>query len=62
MGDKLRNNKEFILNMMDIDSHIIVYASENLRKDEKIAVTAIKKNSYNFNFINEDLKKNKKFI
>jgi hypothetical protein len=58
----LKNDKEFILKMVQINGLIMKEVGEELKKDQEIAHASILQNSDAFEFIDESLKENKEII
>jgi len=56
IGEQLRENKEFFINMISAQSNFYKYISENLKKDKELALLYIHKTG-DFNSLHGDLKK-----
>lgn len=58
IGNNLRNNKNFELEIIKMDGRNIQYVSDELKNNIDIAMKAIKKDGRNIQYVSEELKNN----
>lgn len=61
-GDKIRDNREIMLEAIKRAGSNIKYASKRLKNDKEIAIIAVRQDQYNFDYISNDLKNDKDVV
>ena len=61
-GNKIKDNKEIVVEAVRNNSSSFKYASPNLQGDKEIALLSLKDSASNLKYVSEELKNDKKFI
>ena len=61
-SDELKNDKEFIMELLDVTAEVFMYASDELKDDEELAYKACSIDPMNIHYISNRLKENEEFI
>lgn len=60
--EPLENDREIVMNSVQIDGIFLILGSETLKNDRKIVLAAIQNNVYSIVFVYENLKNDRKII
>ena len=60
--EKYSDDKEFMLELVSVDGHLLRYASEDLKADKDIVLVAVKKYEHALEYASQELRDDKEFM